>query len=237
MKKVIIVGATSGIGEATAKLLLRNNYKTAVTGRRIHLLQKLKQEYPLVIIKTFDISEPINTVKCLNELAEELGGLDLIIISSATGFEDEKLDFEVHKDIINTNVLGFTCVADWAFNYFHRQGHGHLADITSVAGIKGLRFSPSYSASKSYQIKYLEALRQRSYHLKLPIYITDLRPGFVKTAMGRHEKAFWVATSETAAKQILSAINRKSKLSYITRRWRIIGGLIKIIPGFIFNRI
>jgi short-subunit dehydrogenase len=134
-------------------------------------------------------------------------------------------------------VLGFTCVADWAFNYFEKQKSGHLIAISSVGGLRGSRGAPAYNASKAYQINYLEALRQKAKHLRLPITITDVRPGFVNTAMAKGDGQFWVAPVEKAAKQIFTAIRQKKKIVYITKRWWLIAALLKHIPRPIYDRL
>ena len=237
MKKAIIIGATSGIGNGLAKILIDNNYKVGITGRRTELLQKLKSENPnLYFERTFDITNSEQTVEKLNELKTELGGLDLLIISSGTGDLNEKLDFEIESRIIETNVNGFTCVANWAFNQFENQKFGHLVAISSVGGIRGSRIAPAYNASKSYQINYLEGLRQKSKNLKTGIYITDVRPGFVDTEMAKGDGQFWVASVEKATKQIYRGIENKKEIIYITKRWRIIGEILKRIPRQIYNR-
>ena len=237
MKKVIIIGATSGIGNGLAKILIDNNYKVGITGRRTELLQKLKSENPnLYFEKTFDITNSEKTVEKLNELKTELGGLDLLIISSGTGDLNEKLDFEIERRTIETNVNGFTCVANWAFKQFENQNFGHLVAISSVGGIRGSRIAPAYNASKSYQINYLEGLRQKSKKLKTEIYVTDVRPGFVDTEMAKGDGQFWVASVEKATKQIYQGIENKKEIIYITKRWRIIGEILKRIPRQIYNR-
>ena len=237
MKKAIIIGATSGIGNGLAKILIDNNYKVGITGRRTELLQKLKSENPnLYFEKTFDITNSEEAVEKLNELKTELGGLDLLIISSGTGDLNEKLDFEIEKRTIETNVNGFTCVANWAFNQFENQKFGQLVAISSVGGIRGSRIAPAYNASKAYQINYLEGLRQKSKKLKTKIDITDVRPGFVDTEMAKGDGQFWVASVEKATKQIYSGIKKKKEIIYVTKRWRIIGELLKRIPRQIYNR-
>jgi len=122
MKKAIIIGATSGIGKELAKLFAENNYKVGITGRRTELLNDLKSENPdAYFIKTLDVTNTAVTAKKLEELATELGGLDILIICSGTGDINEKLEFEIEKRTIETNVIGFTFVADWTFNYFEKQ--------------------------------------------------------------------------------------------------------------------
>jgi short-subunit dehydrogenase len=140
MKKAIIIGATSGIGHSLAKLFAAHGYKTGITGRRQHLLQELKNNNPdAFVCKVFDVKHTENTKMILDDLAEELGGLDLLVISSGTGHENPQLDLAPEKDTTETNVDGFMSVAVWAWNYFEKQGYGHIAGITSVAGLRGSR--------------------------------------------------------------------------------------------------
>lgn len=237
MKKAIIVGATSGIGKELAKLLVKNGYKVGVTGRRKALLVALKQEQPeAIFIKTFDVTDTTLSILELNELVVELGGLDLLVISSGTGELNENLDFETEKRTIDTNVVGFTAIADWAFNYFKNQGYGHLAAISSIAGIRGGRQAPSYGSTKAYQINYLQALRQKAGHFKLPITVTDIRPGFVDTDMAKGEGLFWLAPLEKASRQIFKALLQKKRVIYVTKRWALAVWILRRIPNFIYNK-
>lgn len=113
MKKAIIIGATSGIGRGLAKILVANNYKVGITGRRTGLLNELKIEHPnSYCTQNLDITNTTIIVEKLEVLIAELGGLDLLIISSGTGNLNEKLDFEIENRTIETNVIGFTCVAN-----------------------------------------------------------------------------------------------------------------------------
>jgi short-subunit dehydrogenase len=237
MKKAIIIGATSGIGKGLAQKLANENYVVGITGRRSELLSELKSQNPNVFHpKTFDIIDTKKIVENLENLTKELGGLDLLIISSGTGDLNENLDYEIEKRTIETNITGFTCIANWAFNYFEDQKAGHLVAITSVGGLRGSRIAPAYNSSKAYQINYLEGLRQKAQKLKKPIFVTDIRPGFVDTAMAKGEGQFWVASVEKATSQIYNAIKRKKKIAYITKRWRFIGIILKRIPRQVYDR-
>ena len=237
MKKAIVVGATSGIGKELARLLSKNGYLVGITGRRKALLVALKQEQPeSFFAKIFDVTDTTLSILELNELVTELGGLDLLIISSGTGELNDNLDFEPEKRTIDTNVTGFTAIADWAFNYFRNQGYGHLAAISSIAGIRGMRQSPSYGSTKAYQINYLQALRQKAGNLKLPIIITDIRPGFVDTEMAKGDELFWVASVEKAARQMFKALLQKKRVIYVTKRWGLVVWILRRIPNFIYNK-
>jgi len=237
LKRAIIIGASSGIGRGLAKILAENNFEVGITGRRLNLLKELADERPgSFIVKSFDISDTDRVVQNLEELEVELGGLDLLVISSGTGRINEKLDFQPEKITIDTNVLGFTIIADWAYNYFRNQKSGHLVGISSVAGFRGWRDTPAYNASKAFQISYLEGLRNKAYHSGLPIFITDVRPGYVDTAMAYGSYKFWVASVDKVARQIFNAIRHRKKVVYVTKRWRIIASLIKLVPNWVYEK-
>ena len=238
MKKAIIIGASSGIGKGLIKLLVDDGYKVGITGRRIELLKDLKKTYNnSLIVKTFDVTDTKTSIEKLEELISELGGLDLFILSSGTGNLNEILDFEIERKTIDLNVTGFTNIIDWTFNFFEKQEFGHLVAISSVAGLRGHRSAPSYNATKAYQINYLEGLRQKSTNSKKPIFVTDIRPGLVDTDMAKGKGLFWVMPVEKVAKQIFKAIKNKRKVAYVTKRWGLIGRLLKIMPRFIYDRI
>lgn len=238
MKKAIVIGATSGIGRELSLLLASKNYLVGITGRRHELLEDLKQQHPANFIEhCYDITKGNNSDE-LNLLTNLLGGLDLIIISSGTGKINKVLDFEVEKPALYTNVLGYTEIIDWAYNYFlTKNTSGHIVGISSVAGIRGNRFAPAYNASKAYQMIYLESIRHKIAFDKIPLTITDIRPGFVDTAMGQAEKRFWVSSPAKAAQDIYKAIVRKKKVAYITKRWVIIAFILKFSPGWLLRRL
>lgn len=191
MKKAIVIAATSGIGKELTKLLVENNYKVGISGRLAELLLELKMHNTQnFVTRSFDITDIAKITEHLEALVNELGRLDLLVLCSGTGDLNDDLTFEIEKRTIDTNVSGFTCVSSWTFNYFKKQGLGHLAAISSLAGLRGGRSSPAYNATKAYQINYLGALRQKATRHKLGINITDIRSGFVNTAMIKGEGPF-----------------------------------------------
>ena len=237
MKKVIIIGSTSGIGKGLAEHFAANNCKVGITGRRKELLLELKDENPdAYLTKFLDVTNTTSSIQHLEELTNELGGLDVLVISSGIGEINEALDFEIEKQTIDTNIIGFTCVTDWTFNYFEKQQSGHLVVISSIGGVRGSRQAPAYNASKAYQINYTEGLRQKAAKLKMPIFITDIRPGLVDTKMAKGEGLFWVMPLEKAVNQMYKAIIRKKKVVYVTKRWRLIAFVLKILPRGIYDR-
>ena len=238
MKKAIIIGATSGIGKAVAEILLQEGYLVGVTGRREVLFPAMQQQFSgRIFCKKMDVQELLTLASICNELVNQMGGMDLLVISAGIGEGNKQLDFEIENDVIKTNIQGFTCIADWGTSFFKKQGYGHLVNISSIAGIRGNGLAPSYNATKAYQINYLEGLRLNTIKSGNDITITDVRPGFVDTAMAKGNGLFWVAPVKKAAEQIVEAIKRKKGVVYITKRWGLIGYVLKIIPFSILRRV
>jgi short-subunit dehydrogenase len=237
MNKVIIIGATSGIGKELAHLYAANDWLVGVTGRRRALLDSLQQDFPgNILTECFDVTGDEN-IDCIKNLIQQLGGLDLLIYNSGYGEPSESLDWEIDKNTTLINVNGFTEIVNFAFNYFLLEGKGHIAATSSIAAIRGNSFAPAYSASKAYMSNYLEGLYIKAHKLKLPIHITDIQPGFIKTKMAKGNGQFWVAPVDKAAAQIYSGIKKKRRKLYITKRWRLVAWLMNVLPISIYKKI
>ena len=235
-KKAIIIGASSGIGKALAIVLAQQGYKVGITGRRGEMLEDIKDLYPNAIIPMVADATHAEAEKELDKLVTALGGLDLFVISAGMGVLNKTLDYTIENETNQLNVVAFTKMVNWGVHFFETQGHGHLANISSVASRRGGRLTPSYNASKAYQSNYFEGVRQRFYKLKLPIHTTDIRPGFVDTAMAQGSGIFWMAPKEKAAKQIYTALKRKKPVVYVTKRWALIAFIFSNIPKWMHKR-
>jgi len=236
MKKAIIVGATSGIGKELVKILVGNNYKVGVTGLEKNGLEELPEvKRGSLEFRYFDCTKDSNSEK-ITELVEALGGLDLLVFSAGIGHLNNNSGFKVENHANKLNVLAFTEIADWSYRFFEKQGKGHFVAISSIAGIRGYRVAPAYHAAKSYQIRYLEALNQKAYQSGKPIYITDIRPGFVKTDMSVGKRQFWVTSKENAARQIFDFIKKRTAIGYVTKRWQIIAIIMRLVPAWLHKR-
>lgn len=237
MKKVIIIGATSGIGRALAQRYATDNWLVGITGRRRTLLDELQSAWPdNIITECFDVTGD-DTIEHIKNLIQQLGGLDLLIYNSGYGEASKKLTWEIDNTTTRINVNGFVEIVHFAFNYFVLEGKGHIAATSSIAAIRGSHLAPAYSASKAYMSNYMEGLYIKAYKLKLPIYITDIQPGFVKTKMAKGNKQFWIAPVEKAAQQIYTGIQCKRRKLYITKRWRLIAWLMRVMPVGIYKRL
>jgi short-subunit dehydrogenase len=238
MRKAVIIGATSGIGRALAIELSTRGYALGIAGRRSNLLQDLQQELAgTSVAKSLDLAKPEEATEMLTEMISELGGLDVLVIASGIGGPNPGMLWELERRIIAVNVDGFVAMATAGYRYFAHQGQGHLVGISSIAGIRGSRFNPAYSASKAFVMNYLEALRARGHHEKIDLAVTDIRPGFVETPLTHGQSGmFWVATAETAARQIADAIEKKRRVAYITHRWALIAWFLRHVPDWLVQR-
>jgi short-subunit dehydrogenase len=247
MKKVIIIGATSGIGRELAVRFAKAGYRVGITGRRQELLHTLQQEFntfntavneaagPVMETACFDVTGSEN-ISQLYSLVQKLGGLDLLVYNSGFGDPSPTLEWEIDKKTVAINVNGFIEIVNWGFHYFVRQGGGHIAATSSIASNRGNSFAPAYSASKAFISCYLEGLFLKARRLKLPLFITDIQPGFVKTKEINIEGQFWVVPLPKAGRQIFAAIESKVFRAYISRRWRLVAMLMRLVPRFIYAR-
>jgi short-subunit dehydrogenase len=236
-KKIIIIGATSGIGRRMAEIYIKNGHHVGISGRRLELLQEIKQQFPQQLeYECFDVTKPGNGSH-LEALVTKLGGLDILIISAGGGDVSKELNWPLDKLTIDTNVNGFAEIANRGFNYFVQQGYGSLATISSIASHRGNSWAPAYSASKAFQSNYFEGLSIKAKRLKKNISVTCIEPGFVDTKMAKGDRKIWVMPVEKTAKRIIKAIERKKKRSYLSSRWWLMAKVLKFLPFWIYQKI
>ena len=235
---IIIIGATSGIGKALFENYANTDNHIGIVGRRTNLLNELRQKHASkTVTATADITNLDATEQAISMLHNALGHIDLAIVCSGTGDINATLDFAIEQPTIDTNVVGWTFVVDTLYRIFEQQGHGHLVAITSVGGLRAEAMAPAYSATKAYQINYMEALRKKAFRGGCLIDVTDVRPGLVDTAMAKGDGLFWVMPVEKVASQIAAAIRKKKSKAYVTRRWRLIAIIVKNLPFALYKRL
>lgn len=235
---ILIIGGTSGIGKSLYDKYVVKNNRIAVIGRRSDLLEKLYRENPCnTIIAKADVTIQSEIDKAIEYICKELDNIDLAIVCSGIGNINSSLEFAIEQPTIDTNITGWTFCIDKLYNIFNNQGYGHLVAITSVGGLRGEPMSPAYSASKAYQINYIEALQKKAFKDSSKIVVTDVRPGLVDTAMAKGEGLFWVMPVEKVTQQIYNAIQKKKSKVYVTKRWHILAIINKILPFCLYKRI
>ena len=235
MPTAVIIGASSGIGEALAHELSRAGWRLGLLARRLDRLEALRETLVSeTLVRGIDVGQR-DAAAILEHVLEELGDVDLVIISAGTG-HNGALNWEQDVDTVTVNVVGFMAVAQTTMRHFLKRGRGHLVGISSIAALRG-NPAAAYAASKAFQSVYLDGLRalaQRSGH---PIVVTEVQPGGVDTAMLKPDRPLpavvrrlFVASPATAARQILRAVQKRKKHAYITRRYALVAFFLKLLP-------
>ena len=232
-KRAIVVGASSGIGLEVAKLLMAQGWKVGVAARRIEQMKDLGA----AAVERIDVTTD-DATEGLQRLISKLGGMDLYFHASGIGKQNRELTADIELATLQTNGVGFTRMIGEAYRYFVKQGSGHIAAITSIAGTKGLGPAPSYSATKAMQNVYLQALEQQARSRGLDIVFTDVRPGFVDTALLAGDFHYpMMLRPEKVAQEIVCAINHRQHIRIIDWRYRILTAVWRRIPRWIWRRI
>lgn len=236
-RTAIIIGASSGIGEALAHQLHREGWRLGLLARRLDRLEALRQILaPRTIVRGIDVTHD-DAATIFDEVLDELGGVDLIIISAGTGHNNRDLNVALDVETVMANVLGFMKMSQVAMRYFLKRRRGHLVGISSIAALRGNGGGAAYAASKAFQSVYLDGLRDLVRQSGFPIAVTEVQPGFVDTAMMKPERplptvARWllVSSAARAAQQIMRAVRKRAKHAYITRRYGLVALILKLLP-------
>jgi len=234
-RTAVIIGASSGIGEALARELNSGGWRLALLARRLERLEAIRKTLTAeTIVRGFDVTQP-DAATILEQLFDELGAVDLVIISAGTG-HNGILQRALDVDTVSVNVLGFMAMAQVAMRHFIKHRRGHLVGISSIVALRG-NPAAAYAASKAFQSVYLDGLREIARNSGHPIAVTEVQPGGVDTAMLKPDRPLpplvrrlFVASPEKAARQILRAIEKRKKHAYITRRYALVGVVLKLLP-------
>ena len=239
---IIIVGASSGLGRYVAETYATRGWKVAVFARREEALRDLATKYPQnVVWRTLDVTD-IKSADLFTDFINEIGGIDIVLYAAGCGWNNPMLISEKDERTVATNVDGFTRIINAAFQWFAEHPtpsgrRGSLCAITSIAGTKGIGISAAYSATKRYQNTYLQALSQLARVRHVNISITDIRPGFIDTALlDTHAHNYPMLMSvEYAGKKLVRAIDRKPHIAYIDWRWHAVVMAWRLIPPCIWR--
>lgn len=240
-KRAVVVGATSGIGQAVAEELARRGWLVGIAGRRTDKLEEMKGEHEgIVAWQAIDVCSE-EAPHQLQALLSEMGGMDLYFHSSGIGYQNTQLDADKELSTIQTNALGATRMLIEAFHHFEQHGErpGQIAVISSIAGTKGLGAAPAYSATKRYLNTYLESLSQLAHIRRLKnLHITDIRPGFVQTALlddGLHYPLQMEVGK--VAREIVDKVEERKAIVTVDWRYRILVFFWKLVPRWLWVRL
>lgn len=238
MKRIVIMGATSGIGLETAKRCIAAGWRVGAAGRRTGELERLRELAPRQVeTEAIDVTDEAAPA-ALSRLIERLGGMDIYLHVSGVGSQNPQLDPAVELRTVGTNVEGFTRMTTAAYAYFAAHGGGRLAVVSSIAGTRGLGAAAAYSASKRFQNTYIDSLAQLSRMEGTNVRFTDIRPGFVATALLKDGRRYpMLMRPERVADALFRALERGKRRTVIDRRYALLVWLWRLIPQGVWERL
>lgn len=241
VKRAIVMGATSGIGLEVVKVLTAKGWQVGIAGRRQQLLQEIQShDLNIVATQSIDITQP-RAAQDLLQLIGKTGGMDLYFHSSGIGYQNPSLDLDKELRTVETNALGFTRMADVAFQYFveHSEKEGHLAVISSIAGTRGLGAAPAYSATKRYVNHYMECLQQLCTIRRIKhLHLHDIRPGFVRTSLlGDGGNYPMQLDPRKVAEEIVEGIEKDKSIITVDWKYRVLVFFWRLIPRWLWIRL
>lgn len=243
MRKVLIVGATSAIAEAVARLLAAQGDLLYLVGRRAEALEAIAADLRVrgaarVQTEVIDANAIERHASLLDHADVALGGLDTVLIAHGTLSDQAACQQSVALTFqeLHTNALSVIALLTLIANHFEAQRVGTIAVISSVAGDRGRQSNYVYGTAKAAVSTFLSGLRQRLY--KSGVQVVTIKPGFVDTPMTRDfSKGLLWAKPERVARDIVRAMENGKDVVYTPGFWWAIMQLIKSIPEFVFRRL
>lgn len=237
MKRIVIVGATSGLGFELARLCIAAGWRVGAAGRNAEALEKLAALAPRQVeTAEIDVTHA-EAPQQLAQLVDRLGGMEIYFHASGIGKRNTALALDIELETLRTNGEGFVRMVTAAFGWFRTHGGGRIAVISSVAGTRGLGSAPAYSATKRLQNTYVDALAQLSRMERLNIRFTDIRPGFVATPLLSGDDYPLLMQPGPVARRIFRAIVRGRRRTVIDRRYALLVFLWRLIPQWLWERL
>ncbi|MCP4804304.1 MAG: SDR family NAD(P)-dependent oxidoreductase [Proteobacteria bacterium] len=236
-RTALVVGASSGIGEQIVLKLAARGCKVAAIARRQELLDALVEKSSgQVIAHTHDVTDYDAAPALFDELVSELGGLDVIIYCAGVmpSVDEGEYNFAKDRAMLEVNLVGAVCWLDLAAAHMESKRAGTIVGISSVAGDRGRRGAPVYTASKAGMSAYLEALRNRCH--RYGVQVVTVKPGPVRTPMTEGMELPFMIDATEAADGVLALAQSGTGEGYVPKIWWPIMSIIKAVPSFIFRK-
>ena len=182
-KKILITGATGGIGHALVKKFVSLEGNILATGRKIEKLDVLKKEFPKINILKFDISNHSKIGEFIENVSSQLTGLDILINNAGINMDNLSLRMkdEEWKKVIDVNLGSTFFLCKYAIKKMLKNKYGRIVNVTSVVGHTGNLGQSNYAASKAAIIGMSKSLAIE--YAKKNITINCVSPGFIQSNM------------------------------------------------------
>lgn len=243
MRRILIMGATSAIAEATAREFARDGVALLLVGRSAERLEAIAADLKVrgaavVAVRVLDARDTAEYPGLIEYAVQALGDLDAALIAHGTLSNQRACEASAELTLqeFATNALSVMALCTHLANYFEARKHGVIAVISSVAGDRGRQSNYVYGAAKAAVSAFLSGLRQRLH--PLGVHVVTIKPGFVDTPMtAEFKKGLLWASPALVAKAINKAMLRGTPVVYVPWFWCPIMLIIKSIPEFIFRRL
>lgn len=240
-KTAIVIGASSGIGEALVRQLARDGVTVAALARRVGELERIKADLGAagehVRIYAHDVTDFGSVPGTFDRVKADLGEVDLVIYNAGVMpvVAESEYNFQKDHDMIAVNLLGAMAWLNPAAAYMEARRSGTIVGVSSVAGDRGRRGNPGYHTSKAALTTYLEALRNRL--TRYGVTVVTVKPGPVATPMTRDlGKLPLIIPADQAAAGILAHARAGTVEGYVPIAWWPIMSVIQQVPSWIFRR-
>ena len=243
-KKILITGASSGIGRALAYELADRGHDLALTARRLETLEEIRDDLQArhpsarIVIHALDVAAYQTVPEVVASCIDELGGLDILIANAGIGLGEKvgKGRFAEARRTIETNLIGAMATVDAAVEYYLEQGHGHIVGVASVTAFLGMPRMASYGASKAGLALYLESLRAEVHRKN--IHVTVLNPGYIDTPLNDMLKSRpFLISAEKGAALMAGMIDRRVKKSTVpVWPWSILERVMRMLPTRVVSK-
>ncbi|MDO4441227.1 MAG: SDR family oxidoreductase [Moraxella sp.] len=243
-KVVLITGASSGLGAMMARKFAFLGYDLAICARRLDRLEALKQELEQefgikVHVRTLDVTAYDDVFAVFDEFDKDVQAsgtiIDKIIVNAGVG--DSRVigygRFAINRATAETNFISALAQCEAAMQIFRRQNSGHLVVISSMSAVRGLpRHLTTYAAAKAGLAALAEGIRADTITEKLPITVSTIYPGYVRTDLNIGAKYLpFEVEEEEGADVIVKAIEAKVDEAYVPAwPWLPIGLGMKYLP-------
>jgi short-subunit dehydrogenase len=244
MHKILIIGATSAIAQATARLWAARGDALVLVGRNVEHLRSIADDLkvrgaPRAVVLVLDVADFSRHSAVLDQAETELGGLDIALIAHGTLSDQDACQnsIETMRREFDVNGVSVMALLTILANRFEARRQGTLAVISSVAGDRGRQSNYVYGSAKAAVSTFLGGLRQRL--AKSNVDVLTIKPGFVDTPMTAaipNKGALW-ARPDRVASGIVRAIDKRRSVVYLPWFWALIMFVIRHIPEPIFKKV